>query len=886
MKSKISFPRLFRLRILALMIGLCGTLSAQTVQTFVYTGAAQTFTVPPCVATVTINCRGASGVAGTSAGGLGGIAQGVLSVTSGQVLQINVGGTAGFNGGAAGVSPGGNGGGASDVRTVPFSLADRQIVAGGGGGGGATNPSAPGGAGGGGTPVGSNFVGGGGGIGANNQGPPVGGQPGATNGGAGGVGNGSNNGGAGGGGGLLSGGGGGTNSSYITGNPGTLGNGGAGGNATGPGGGGGGYYGGGGASGGTNSNAGGGGGSSWTGTLTSPSFTAGTVTTNGQVTISYVQNGTSVLVAGTPSYVCTAGTTTLVASNVSTYTWLPSNSNATFITVTPPATTVYTVTGTNNTGCVTTATVMVVVNSTPPVLTVNQSTTNICPTNTVVLTASGANGYTWTSGVQNGIAFSPLTTSGYTVNANNGCGSATGSATITVTPLPVFAIVTPTLICANETATLNAGGALNYSWAPGTQTGSSIIVTPTAPTVYTVVGTTSICAGINTVTLAVSPIPTITAAASATSICQKDPVTLTATGGLSYTWQPINQTGATIVTNPSVSTSYVVTGINSFSCTSNANVIVVALSGPTVTAITNKPLACIGSSVNLIATGANTYVWTGAGTGSNVIVNPSANTVYTVTGTYTSNGCSNTATVSVGVLTPTLAVSPATNVCVGGSVTISASGASNYTWAPGQNSSFYVVSPAITTTYTVSAVTTTAGQNCPVSNSVLVTVNPLPPVTAAASRTSACKNESVTMTAGGATSYTWSNFSNLASFQMKLTSAVTLTMTVTGVDNNGCENTATAVIKVSACTGMENIESNTSGFFEMYPNPSTGDVFMVAQSITVVRIFGSDGKLVKQLTLEAKDPVKGKLEDLSNGIYLVKAESNGKTVNRTLIIEK
>src|SRR5688572_22005799 len=104
---------------------------AQTVIAFPYTGTVQTFTVPSCVTNVTINARGAQGTAGSSPAGSGGVARGVLSVTQGQVLYIYVGGQAGFNGGgAAGSVPqGGSGGGASDVRVAPGSLADRVIVA-------------------------------------------------------------------------------------------------------------------------------------------------------------------------------------------------------------------------------------------------------------------------------------------------------------------------------------------------------------------------------------------------------------------------------------------------------------------------------------------------------------------------------------------------------------------------------------------------------------------------------------------------------------------------------------------------------------------------------------------------------------------------------------
>ena len=105
-------------------------------QTFNYTGAQQTFTVPSGVSTITIQTYGAQGTNGASPGGLGGYVSGDLTVSAGNTLYVYVGGRAGFNGGASGHSNGGSGGGASDVRSGGTAYTDRVIVAGGGGGGG------------------------------------------------------------------------------------------------------------------------------------------------------------------------------------------------------------------------------------------------------------------------------------------------------------------------------------------------------------------------------------------------------------------------------------------------------------------------------------------------------------------------------------------------------------------------------------------------------------------------------------------------------------------------------------------------------------------------------------------------------------------------------
>ena len=122
--------------------------------TFGFTGAAPTFTVPAGVDAVTVEAYGAfgGGCRGTAAA-LVGLSRATLTVTGGEVLQVNIGGAGtgcgfarqgfgwgGWNGGGGG-GPSGNfraagGGGASDVRQGGTGADDRVLVASGSGGSG------------------------------------------------------------------------------------------------------------------------------------------------------------------------------------------------------------------------------------------------------------------------------------------------------------------------------------------------------------------------------------------------------------------------------------------------------------------------------------------------------------------------------------------------------------------------------------------------------------------------------------------------------------------------------------------------------------------------------------------------------------------------------
>jgi hypothetical protein len=222
-----------------------------------YTGAQQTYTVPAGVTSVVIEAWGAQGTTGQGTGGFGGqggYAKGTLAVTPGQVLNVYVGGQAGYNGGGNwGVTgPGGYGGGGSDVRTST-ATSSRVIVGGGGGGGGFNNGSSFGGGAGGGTTgaTGTQTCSGTGGT----QSSGGGNQGGCSGSGNGGLGNGGN----------------GASINY--------------------GGGGGGYYGGG--SGSTDAYGSGGGGSSYITGLGNATTTTGGRNGNGGVTITYYgSNGT------------------------------------------------------------------------------------------------------------------------------------------------------------------------------------------------------------------------------------------------------------------------------------------------------------------------------------------------------------------------------------------------------------------------------------------------------------------------------------------------------------------------------------------------------------------------------------------------------------------
>ncbi len=166
---------------------------------------------------------------------------------------------------------------------------------------------------------------------------------------------------------------------------------------------------------------------------------------------------------------------------------------------------------------------------------------------------------------------------------------------------------------------------------------------------------------------------------------------------------------------------------------------------PMITANVSATSVCAGASVTLMGGGANTYSWSGGVSDGVAFIPPTGTITYTVTGTITLSGCSNTATktITVNPLPTVTPVATATTVCTGDSVILSVSGnADTYTWSGGITNGVAFVPPVGITTYTVTGTNTTTG--CQNTTTKIITVNQLPVVTATP--------VSQTICSGGATS--------------------------------------------------------------------------------------------------------------------------------------
>jgi hypothetical protein len=287
----------------------------------------------------------------------------------------------------------------------------------------------------------------------------------------------------------------------------------------------------------------------------------------------------------------------------------------------------------------------------------------------------------------------------------------------------------------------------------------------------------------------------LTASSSGTvnpaTLCSGTTLTITTNAISNYLWS----TGATtnsIVVAPTTNTVYSLTAMSPSNCMTTANLSVIVSSGvPVLTLAATPASVCVGDSVKLNATGAISYTWSN-GVNNNQLFPPAQTSTYVVTG---KNGCgTSTAAITVTALPLPVSISGAKNsVCAGSALSLTVTGATNYTWSTAHTTSVIVVAPTSATTYSV------VGKkgSCTNTSTYSVSVNPLPVVQLTGSSMSVCAGNAVTLTASGGNNYTWTP-STLVPVGSSATDTPTgsVNYQVTGDNSFGCTSMGSHVVLV------------------------------------------------------------------------------------------
>ncbi len=496
--------------------------------------------------------------------------------------------------------------------------------------------------------------------------------------------------------------------------------------------------------------------------------------------------------------ICPGAIATLTAtSNLAgaSYTWMPGSLTTQTVTVSPAATTIYTVTvgGTNTitltyTTNVSTCTVTVLPN---PTITLT-SNSMICPSGTINLfTIPGFTNYVW-----------------------SGPPAYTQTTTITNVSIPGA----------------NSGMAGTYSVIGRTAQGC----TATATTSVSLIPVSS-----------VTTLPTF-------SVCQGGSIFLTTTTSVtptSYNWSGPFGFLSTIQ-NPTVTTSALPTNSGTYSITTNytSGTTTCIYSGSTIVnvipaipaSLPAMSTVCNNGIINLTAPiGGTTYNWAGPNSFTSSVQSPNItsagiinNGIYTVT--ITTGLCVNIGTVAVTVYNPLSFTSIPSNLtlCFGKSGVLNSNGAGgsgiyNYSWSPitdlsNPNSATTTVTGSSTTIYSL----TLTDANCAVTlgavTPVTVTVNPSPVITMSTTNSRGCEafcTDLISLSVPTSTYCEWRFTDNLAyggcynpNFCFPTHGVYGATLTVTDV--NGCIDS----VKNSS---FIIVDPNPSADFSWTPDNST-----------------------------------------------------------------
>jgi hypothetical protein len=397
--------------------------------------------------------------------------------------------------------------------------------------------------------------------------------------------------------------------------------------------------------------------------------------------------------------------------------------------------------------------------------------------------------------------------------------------------------------------------------------------------------------------------PTNVTPAANLTVCSQGSATLTASATGSVVWyNSATGTGSigtgTVFITPSLASGTTTFYAEAITCTNSAvrtAVTVTVVSGPAVSISSSSLTICAGSQVVLNGNGAGSYTWAPfvpaamtLSTGLSTTITPLSTTFYSVTGK-ANNGCLGTGTLIIFVnpvpsLTLT-ALNP--SVCLGGTSTLVAGGAQNYSWitvgpnTPTLNApNVAVIKPTATSVHFVEGI---SPAGCISQASINITVHALPSLSLSSSRPAMCRfQETAIISVTGATTYSW-NTGATGSVITTPTLANTTTYTVTGNDANGCSSKALITQTVTTCSGIAQGQ-NTENLFKIFPNPNHGEFTISGDTELELTISNELGQVIQSVKLNETNKYRAQVKKLSAGIYFLQDANSRNIFSKKVIV--
>jgi len=359
----------------------------------------------------------------------------------------------------------------------------------------------------------------------------------------------------------------------------------------------------------------------------------------------YTVSNPQAILQGSP-IVCKGNSFTVAVKGANNYLWNTGSNDSIFV-LTPSVSTQFTVVATNTLGNCSASKVISI--QVVPMPTVNiTGPTNVCIGSTFTLNAQGANSYTWNNGSTSAsLLLNANNSNSFVVNgqSNYGC-SHSASILVAVQAHPTITSTSDTSVCFGTLIKLKANGADFYQWDSGTS-GDSLLIYPQVNKTYTVTGFNIYgCKDEATTYIQVKPLPNPTLKAKS-KICVGQIDTLIAAGAYRYLWEDGTKDSVQIK-KFNQSQSFALTAFSNQNCSVTIPFSVQVNQNPEL-AISGKTLVCLGDSVALSASGADTFLWFNDSENTSVQIKPNIDNYYWVIGK-TKDGCVGDKSILISVL--------------------------------------------------------------------------------------------------------------------------------------------------------------------------------------------------------------------------------------------
>ena len=329
-------------------------------------------------------------------------------------------------------------------------------------------------------------------------------------------------------------------------------------------------------------------------------------------------------------------------------------------------------------------------------------------------------------------------------------------------------------------------------------------------------------------------------------ICAGEATTITASNATDIEWST-NAMGESVLLAPGVTTIYSVSGYDENFCITSQD-FVIEVNGLPDVVISGNTDVCLNQSTELIAFGAQDYVWDTGELTEAISVTPLSDIEVCVVGT-DGNGCVSQDCAEITLhADPEITIIGDTDVCIGSSTILQATGGVFYDWNNGVTGNTITYQPLGGDEVCV------VGEDqfgCVAETCVLITLLPVPQLILNG-ESAICSGDSADVVATGAVEYAWSNGQNTDSATIVVDE--TTTVQVTGTGENGCTALAewtvivfdSPVIEIEGstalCPGQTTSLSASGAQSYEWEGSFEGDVYEVTlNENATVEVVGTDG---------------------------------------------